>query len=81
MVTERLLAAANAHDLEALVACFSPDYQLEMPAHPSRNFRGNEQVRKNWEGFFAAMPDMQCSAADERRRRGVVGVGDARHPA
>jgi len=61
MVTERLLAAANAHDLEALVACFSPDYQLEMPAHPSRNFRGNEQVRKNWEGFFAAMPDMQCS--------------------
>lgn len=63
MVTKRLVAATNAHDLEALVACFSPDYQLEMPVHPARNFRGNEQVRKNWTQFFAAMPDLQCSIA------------------
>lgn len=61
MVTERLVVATNAHDLEALVACFSPEYQLEMPAHPSRNFRGNDQVRKNWSHFFATMPDMQCT--------------------
>jgi ketosteroid isomerase-like protein len=61
MVTERLAAATNAHDLEALVACFSPDYQLEMPLHPSRNFRGNDQVRKNWAQFFAAMPDLGCT--------------------
>jgi ketosteroid isomerase-like protein len=61
MLTERLVAATNAHDLDALVACFSPDYQLEMPLHPSRDFRGNEQVRKNWTGFFAAMPDLKCT--------------------
>lgn len=61
MVTERLAAATNAHDLDALVACFDRDYQLEMPVHPSRNFRGNEQVRKNWSQFFAAMPDLRCT--------------------
>ena len=61
MITERLVTATNAHDIEALVACFSPDYQLEMPAHPSRGFRGNEQVRKNWTQFFAAMPDIRCT--------------------
>jgi ketosteroid isomerase-like protein len=61
MVTERLAAATNAHDLDALVACFDPDYQLEMPVHPSRNFRGNAQVRTNWAHFFGAMPDLQCT--------------------
>ena len=61
MVTERLVAAANAHDLEALVACFDADYVLEMPVHPGRNFRGTAQVRKNWEQFFALIPDISVS--------------------
>src|SRR3954447_19728402 len=30
----RLVAATNAHDLDALVDCFTPDYRNEAPAHP-----------------------------------------------
>ena len=66
-MSERLLAATNAHDLDALVACFAPDYQLEMPVHPSRNFRGNDQVRKNWSQLFAAIPDLSCSIVRSAR--------------
>jgi len=55
----RLVAAANRHDLEALVACFAPDgYVNETPAHPARSFRGREQVRRNWEQIFAHVPDI-----------------------
>ena len=58
-VVERLVAATNRHDLDALVACFAEDYRLEAPAHPSRSFKGREQVRRNWEGIFAGVPDIQ----------------------
>jgi ketosteroid isomerase-like protein len=56
-IMNRLLSAINAHDLDALVACFATDYDSEQPAHPSRAFRGRDQVRKNWEGVFAGVPD------------------------
>jgi ketosteroid isomerase-like protein len=52
-VLERLLRAVNAHDLEALVSCFAPDYLNETPVHPQRGFRGNDQVRRNWAQIFA----------------------------
>ena len=39
-VLQRLLVALNAHDLDALVACFADDYVNETPAHPRRGFRG-----------------------------------------
>jgi ketosteroid isomerase-like protein len=57
MVT-RLVAATNAHDLEKVVACFAPDYQLTSPLHPARSFRGQEQVRRNWTQIFAGVPDI-----------------------
>lgn len=57
-VIERLLKATNGHDLDALVACFADDYQLDAPAHPQRSFRGNAQVRSNWTQMFAAVPDL-----------------------
>jgi ketosteroid isomerase-like protein len=56
-IMNRLLSAMNAHDLDAFVGCFAEDYQSEQPAHPSRAFRGSDQVRKNWEGVFAGVPD------------------------
>jgi len=56
----RLLAAVNAHDLEALVACFATDYLNETPAHPARGFRGRDQVRTNWRQIFAAVPDLRA---------------------
>ena len=55
---DRLTAAVNAHDLDALVDCFTETYLNETPAHPSRGFRGREQVRRNWTQIFAAVPDI-----------------------
>jgi ketosteroid isomerase-like protein len=57
-VVERLVAATNAHDLDALVDCFTDDFVNETPAHPPRGFRGREQVRRNWSAIFAAVPDL-----------------------
>lgn len=58
VVLERLAAAANGHDLDALVGCFAPDYRNETPAHPAQGFTGRDQVRRNWEQIFAVMPDL-----------------------
>jgi ketosteroid isomerase-like protein len=58
-VLRTLVAATNEHDLEGLVSCFAPDYVLTMPAHPARDFVGNEQVRRNWSAFFAGIPDIR----------------------
>ncbi|MFN2562323.1 MAG: nuclear transport factor 2 family protein [Jatrophihabitans sp.] len=54
----RLESATNAHDIEALVDCFSEDYENVTPAHPERGFGGREQVRRNWSTFFAEIPDI-----------------------
>ena len=57
-VVQRLQAVTNAHDIDAIVACFTSDYRNETPAHPARNFVGNEQVRRNWTKILAAIPDI-----------------------
>ncbi len=31
VVFERMIQAANRHDLEAMVACFAPDFRSEQP--------------------------------------------------
>ena len=58
---EKLLGATNAHDLEAIVACFAPDYRNETPAHPSRSFAGRDQVRRNWEQILGFVPDIHAT--------------------
>jgi ketosteroid isomerase-like protein len=63
-VVERLRAAVDAHDLDALTACFASQYRNETPAHPARGFRGAAQVRHNWEQMFAAMPDLTGDITD-----------------
>jgi ketosteroid isomerase-like protein len=60
-VLARLERAANAHDLNALMACFAPDYRNDTPAHPERSFTGREQVRRNWEQIFAFVPDLTAN--------------------
>ena len=60
VVTNRLLAAMNAHDLDAFVACFAPNYHSEQPAHPSRAFDGSDKVRENWTSVFAGVPDFNA---------------------
>jgi ketosteroid isomerase-like protein len=56
----RLQAAVDAHDLEALGACFALDYVNETPVHPARAFRGRDQVLRNWAQIFAALPDVRA---------------------
>jgi hypothetical protein len=60
MIAERMAAAMNAHDLDAFVALFAPDYDSVQPAHPDRAFTGSEQVRKNWSEVFAGVPDFHA---------------------
>jgi ketosteroid isomerase-like protein len=60
-VIERLVMTTNDHDLDGLVACFAPDYRLSMPTHPAGDFVGTEQVRRNWTGLFAGIPDLQVA--------------------
>ena len=57
-VVRRLRDATNAHDLDAIVACFASDYRNETPVHPARSFVGDEQVRRNWMQILAAIPDI-----------------------
>jgi hypothetical protein len=59
-MVDRLVRATNEHDIDAVVACFADDYENETPAHPSRGFRGRQQVRRNWEQIFAFVPDVHA---------------------
>ena len=59
-VTNRLLAAMNAHDVDAFVACFAPGYRSEQPSHPTRSFEGSDKVRENWTSVFSGVPDFQA---------------------
>jgi ketosteroid isomerase-like protein len=54
-----LCAATNAHDVDAIAACFAPGYRNETPVHPERGFVGSEQVRRNWTQILAAVPDLE----------------------
>jgi ketosteroid isomerase-like protein len=60
---QRLCSATNAHDLEAVVDCFRPDYVNETPAHPARGFTGREQVRRNWTQIFSSIPDITAEVS------------------
>ena len=55
---DHVASAANSHDIERVVECFTEDYVNETPAHPARGFHGREQVRRNWTAIFAAVPDI-----------------------
>lgn len=60
-VVAHLRDASNAHDVDAIVACFTPDYRNATPAHPSRSFTGREQVRRNWTQILAGVPDLETT--------------------
>lgn len=57
-VVDRLRAATTAHDLDAIVECFSETYRNETPIHPGRGFTGRAQVRANWQHILAAVPNV-----------------------
>ena len=57
-VLERLRDAINAHDLDAMVACFADDFRGETPTFPDNSFVGNEPVRENWSRILARVRDL-----------------------
>ena len=59
-VIDRLTAAQNAHDVEAMLTCFQEDYRSEQPQFPARTFQGIDQVRANWSAMLTAMPDFHA---------------------
>jgi ketosteroid isomerase-like protein len=65
VLLERMIQALNRHDLDAMVACFAPDYRSEQPFHPELNFTGQAGVRKNWSFFFKTIPDIQIEILGE----------------
>ena len=78
-VMNRLLAALNAHDLDAFVACFAVDYRSEQPAHPSRAFEGNDKVRENWTPPLRRLGNNRRRAPMTASRSGN-GIGGVRTP-
>jgi ketosteroid isomerase-like protein len=65
VVFERMIQSLNRHDLDAMVACFAPDFRSEQPFHPERDFTGQAGVRKNWSFFFTTIPDIQVEILNE----------------
>lgn len=60
VVAERWVRALTAHDLEAAVACFAPDYHDEAPARRGEFIQGNEKVRENVAALFRDIPDLRA---------------------
>ena len=77
-VTNELLTAMNAHDLDAFVSCFAPNYLSEQPTHPGRAFVGNEKVRENWTGVFAGVPDFNAELVLSATTDDGVEIGEWR---
>ena len=75
---DRLAAAMNEHDLDAFVACFASDYRSEQPAHPSRAFVGSDQVRANWSGVFAGVPNFRAEVVTAADAGAGVELGEMR---
>jgi ketosteroid isomerase-like protein len=71
VVAERLLAAMNARDIDAFVACFDEGYESAQPAHPDRAFRGSGQVRQNWSAIFESTPDFRAELVRADAARGT----------
>ena len=59
-VAAALAGAMNAHDIDAFVSLFAPDYDSRQPVHPDRAFVGRDQVRANWSAVFAGVPDFRA---------------------
>ena len=60
-VVTRFVNACNRHDADAIFACLHPNFDSIQPMFPSRNFRGADQVRRNWQAIFDAEPGFRLT--------------------
>jgi hypothetical protein len=59
--TDRFVAATNAKDLDALEACFHPDFEMIVPQKPARGFRGRDQEVANMKFLFENYPEFEVT--------------------
>lgn len=62
---DQIIEAMNRHDLDATIACVTPDYISEQPAHSSRSYVGSDQLRTNLGRMFASVPDFHAAVPAE----------------
>lgn len=60
-VVTRFVNACNRHDADGVASCLHPDFDSIQPMHPTRNFRGADQVRRNWQAIFDAEPGFRLT--------------------
>ena len=60
-VVTKFVNACNRHDADSVAACLHPEFDSIQPMFPSRNFRGADQVRRNWQAIFDAEPGFRLT--------------------
>lgn len=63
---ERQLAAFNAHDLDALLACFHPDVEVVDLPTGARNWRGHAMLRTSFGDMFAQSPRLRAEVTSRQ---------------
>jgi ketosteroid isomerase-like protein len=53
----RFVEATNRGDIEGIGAAFHPDFEMVVPQHPARGFKGRGQEVKNMRQLLANYPD------------------------
>lgn len=53
----RFVEAVNRGDLAALEAAFHPDFEMIVPQHPARGFKGRDQEVKNMRFLIESHPE------------------------
>jgi hypothetical protein len=77
--TARYRAAAEAHDIDGVLATMTPDVVLHSPITEKVSFNGQEEMRELLEAVFETISDIRYFAdiGDERNRalffRGMIG--------
>lgn len=63
---ERQLAAYNAHDVEAFLACYAPD-AVVTDGYGTTLMNGAESIRSGYTAMFAAGPDVRAEVLDRQQ--------------
>ena len=53
----RFVEATNRGDMDAIAAAFHTDFEMVVPQHPARGFKGREQEVKNMRHLLTNHPD------------------------
>ena len=62
-IIDHMVAVMNEHDLDACIACYSEDAQLQDPRFPSP-VQGSQYVRQGFKYWFDAFPDVYVTVVD-----------------